>query len=227
LANIKYGPLAEEIAGTVGGVTFARSAYSKTCRGWRMKVNKRRPQQFVIRAANGEAANLWRTWLTPAQRLLWDAYAATCPFTNSLGEIYYLNGFNMYVRNQSLLRIYANSMDNTPPADVGFPSVPMPTWDLDKDTGLLQLTALTPAPPSATEIWLTVNPLLPCTRQFPQRRFLARKRYSYNPPTLPWSVYTFPNANGVAAEQITHIFWYFYDLELRISATKISSVLTS
>jgi len=174
---IKYGPLAEEVSGTVGGVTFARSYTGKTCRTWRAPTNKRTWKQFVQRGTLAHFAHRWHAVLTSTQRALWDAYAGTIVFNNPLGEEYFLNGFNAYVRQLSTLRAYLGEYPDNRPSSPGFPEIVTMTFAF-YTSGDLHWTGITPNNLPASPIVWAVHGVRPITREYPYRAPITKGFFS-------------------------------------------------
>jgi len=227
MANIKYGPLADEVAGTVGGVTFARSAYSKTCRAWRAKINKRRPGQLTVRTHNAQASQLWYSALTQDQRDDWELYAGTCAFTNSLGEVYYLNGFNMFVRNTSIALNGGGPYSYDPPSQSGFPGDHTLTLSLEAATGHLHLTDVAPDALDTELLLFQVHALHKSSRQFPVRRAIATSILCPLPGGLPYLLHDWATDLGVAGALKTWLSWYWLDEYYRTSTQKIQEAISS
>jgi len=95
MATIKTGGLLEVISGKVGGQVFAHNRAGKYVRGMSIPVNPRTTRQGVIREAMGDAVAVWNS-LTEAQRTAWSVYAAAIPYTNRVGDVFFLTAGQMF-----------------------------------------------------------------------------------------------------------------------------------
>ena len=191
MALIKYGPLAQEVSGTVGGVTFARVHDAKACRGWRAPANKRRPAQLLLRQIMAVHSGRWFTSLTQTHRQAWIDYAPTCVFTNPLGQNYTISGFNMFVRNATIYNYWGLEFLVIPPSAPGFPPTYTLSFSLNHTTGVLSVAGCAPTPPAADMALFTVFDIVRASRSFPSGVSLTHLRVtSLNAP--PKTIYTYP-----------------------------------
>jgi len=220
MAIITYGPLGVEVAGTVGGVTFARGYTAKTCRAWRAPTNKRTPKQIFARQTLSYFAHLWFSELTTGERDLWDAYALTCEFTNSLGDPYHLNGFNTFIRILSTINAYGMIWPHTAPTASGFPLTLNLTYKLYGESptnGVLQIDYIYDPPAIAGAVVYTVHTLRPITRQHPFKASIF-KGYFPTDTSLPLTLYTFaPFVNSDLDNIQTLMIWHYLDSTGRLS----------
>ena len=125
MAIIKLGALVAGIRGTVGGVTFSASGAGPNARLWSKGSNPRSNGQSSQRGRFSMMPDGWRA-LTNTQRDDWAAWAAdpAQEKTNSLGEPYFLNGYQWFVAiNTNLLRAGFSPRDD-PPTDT-WPAAPV------------------------------------------------------------------------------------------------------
>jgi hypothetical protein len=223
---IKYGPLAAEVSGTVGGVTFARVHTGKACRAWRAPVNKRTPAQLLQRYTHSYASSRWYEALSSEDRELWDIYTETCAFTNSLGETYYLSGFNMFVRNQTIAYKYYAIDLTAPPVFEGFPVEHTLTWDFIHATGWVDCLTCDPAPTGPDFLFHSTYWFRKSSRKFPGG--LIKPISTMNVlSTTPFFVRVFDTPPpGSAGDVNVVVFYYIYDEYSRIS-TRRTIVITS
>jgi hypothetical protein len=218
VALIKYGPLADEVSGTVGGVTFARVHGAKAARTWRAPVNKRRPLQRTQRAILAGLPAIWQT-LTPAQRAAWDAYAATCEFTNPLGQPLYLTGYNMCIRN---ILIAESNWPGTSypyaPTATGFPTTPAIVWYLSVDDGHLEMNTWPGTPNAWDRLRISWSPIRPATQIYPWRLYHGKTTILGAVAPGPIVLETFSwLINIEAGKHAACLMWYFEDYQHRIS----------
>lgn len=227
MALIKYGPIAQEVSGTIGGVTFARVQCGKDARGWRAPVNKRTPSQLEHRLLLTHYANAWFSVLNAASRQSWINYAPSCTFTNSLGEEYHIKGYNMFLRNSLIRHLGYGFNYRDAPTLPSFPSLPSLTWTLTHSTGVLALAACSPSPPNNTFITVLTNTLRRITQIFPWKRVIACSAIDVF-DGLPQTFYTFPNPlPGAVGTLAALALWYWEDPYQRISNVQRTSVPSS
>lgn len=99
MAIIKYGITVVGARGTAGGLTFSANKAGPYFKTWAKSSNPRAVLQTAQRNKLADFASNWAT-LTIAQQLDWDDYAddPAQELVNSLGENYFISGFNWYVR---------------------------------------------------------------------------------------------------------------------------------
>lgn len=214
---IKYGPFADEVSGTVGGVTFARVHGAKACRTWRAPVNKRRPNQLAQRYIFSRSSGRWFDSMNSTQRGDWDDYAFTCEFTNALGEPYKLNGFNMYVRNNTIAVAQGFADFTEAPTAEGFPPTITVSFSLIHATGVLTLTDQDPAPSNPSQFLFECHTIRKQSRQFPVRQLYSRAYvdFAHSPPYV---LCTYANPlPGSAGQYHALVIWYYWDNFNRIS----------
>lgn len=85
-----------QASGSIGGTTFSHNRFGLYFRARRSPVNPNTTFQQSQRDALAAASAGWRS-LTAGQRAGWEAYAASTPTTNALGETVFLAGAGQYV----------------------------------------------------------------------------------------------------------------------------------
>ena len=90
-----------QLSGSVGGVVASRNSGGMYLRNRSVPVNPNSDAQQTTRTAFGNSSIGWNG-LTGAQRTAWNAYAASTPVVNRLGETINLSGFNWYTAVNSL-----------------------------------------------------------------------------------------------------------------------------
>lgn len=99
MALIKYGALATNISGTIGGQVFGsgRSGYYIKNIGTKTKqTTKLQGKRVSILAA---ASQMWRN-LSQNERDFWNNASPFYPYVNRLGETKYYSGYNIFVQNK-------------------------------------------------------------------------------------------------------------------------------
>lgn len=104
MAILEYGPLASEVRGSIGGVTFTAGRFGKVCKVRRAPVHSPTPERSVYKSLLLQCDYRWMNTLNQGQRDAWDTLADNTTFTNSLGQEYHPTGLNLYVRTNSLKR---------------------------------------------------------------------------------------------------------------------------
>lgn len=217
---IAYGPLAAELSGSIGGVTFARAHSQKTVRQRARPITHRTYWQNWFRKFTAEASQRWFSALTSPQRTDWATYANSIPLTNALGQTYYLSGFNAFIRGWVLQRMSYTAPQDTAPVTPGFPDETAYTLQLDQTSGVLSLTGI--APPAPDGFWTNF-----AYRQL-QRSSIATSTSPLKgiisvagTPGLPLTLATYaaplPHAAGGDSAPI-HIYWI--DATRRISTRR-------
>lgn len=85
-----------QASGSLAGTTFSRNKGGQYTRARAIPTNPNSTAQQAVRAFFTAATTEWKT-LSAAQRGNWDAYAASTPVTNALGDSTTLTGFQWYV----------------------------------------------------------------------------------------------------------------------------------
>lgn len=98
MAIIKMSALVSGVRGTVGGTVFSANKSGAYVKPWRAGAAKRTNLQAAQRRRMARTPGGWRD-LDADERLTWSAWAAepAQEKTNSLGEAYYLSGYQWYV----------------------------------------------------------------------------------------------------------------------------------
>lgn len=106
MALVKYGGGVVQMAGSIGGNTFARNRYGNYARAKTKPINPNKPLQNEVRASLTAMSNRWSQIVTATERTAWNLYAASVAMKNRLGEVVYLSGYNHYMRS-NVIREYA------------------------------------------------------------------------------------------------------------------------
>lgn len=122
---ITFGVSIVGARGTAGGLTFSANKSGPYARLWSRGANPSSPLQSSQRGNLTTHAAGWRA-LSAANQALWDAYAAlpAQELFNSLGQSYFVSGFNWYV-NINIGRIRAGQAIRTTPPSVVRPVAPI------------------------------------------------------------------------------------------------------
>lgn len=166
-----------EIRGSVNGLTYSRNGNSAYVRSKATPVNPRTDAQTTARESLGYIASQWRA-LTEGQRNAWNALATTVPYTNSLGNVSYYSGFQLFVRNNA--NVFGagqgtGTLITDAVASPAFPNLTLGTLAIDASSGSVDLAkTLTPSP--ATGFNLVIEATAPFSAG---RKFVAKNQYSF------------------------------------------------
>lgn len=224
MALVKYGPIVQEASGTIGGVVFARVRGGKTARGWRAPTNRRTVLQRTSRRLVDLSSRRWLHELTGAQRTAWDSYAATREFTNSLGEAYFLNGFNAYVQLNASTHRFHGGFEDAAPILSGFPQDSALGLELNKTTGVFRILSIVPTVLSSSdELFIFVHSIIPVTRTFPKSPVIAEIQLD-GLDTLPQTIHTYdaPIIGGIG-DYMAHIRYRWFDSVKRLSKLVVAT----
>lgn len=126
MALIKYGPIASEVRGSIGGTVFTRSRAGAIVKQKTKPVFNPTPRRLEHL---NNLALIRTSWIkeSDAKRILWNTLGDNTDWTNALGETYHPSGYNLYIRQQALSLMYWGYiiLDGTPPAvaDIANPDV--------------------------------------------------------------------------------------------------------
>ena len=123
MALVKFGGGIAQMAGSIGGTTFARNASGNYARNRTVPVDPNTSYQQVMRSVISILTERWRETLTAAQRTAWATYAAAVAMENRLGEVIHLSGFNHYIRSNSVLLQISQSPVDDGPTELALPSM--------------------------------------------------------------------------------------------------------
>lgn len=118
MAILKLGVLVTGIRGTVGGTIFSANKAGPFARSWSKGADPHTENQTTVRARLSSHGAKWQD-LAQGDRDDWDTYAAAAPqeLTNSLGEAYYVTGFNWYCTINNHLLIAGDARRDTYPTN--------------------------------------------------------------------------------------------------------------
>jgi hypothetical protein len=124
MAIIKLMSPIADMRGTVGGSTYSRNKSGNYVKRWSQGPKNHHPMQQANRANLSSLPTQWRN-LTQAQRDDWDTFAAdpAQALTNSMGETYYITGFQWFSKCNNRLLACDESLNLTYPT-AGYPTAP-------------------------------------------------------------------------------------------------------
>lgn len=143
MAIVTYGPLVDEVRGSVGGVTFSRAGSGCTVRAKPRPPKPVSEAQVLMQSHLAEGAATWKP-IAQVTKDLWDAYAATITLYDSLGRAYHPTGRQAFIWSLCIQKLGDEALDMTAPSDVGLAVLPTLTFDFNVHD--LRLTVWVPAP---------------------------------------------------------------------------------
>jgi hypothetical protein len=197
---VKFGGGVAAISGKIGGTVFAFNRAGSYARNWKMPVNPQTSRQQTVRGNLATAAAAWES-LTASQRSGWNAYAASVPVMNRLGESKYLSGFNMFLRTLTVTKLIGTTAVSDAPAIFTLPDPPSTFTPSVSEATQLVSVAFTNTDPWAAEAggFMVVS----CSMPFSPGKTYFGGQYRYvgkivgatpTPPTtpktfaVPWAV---------------------------------------
>lgn len=115
MAVIRYGPIVDLVAGSIGGTTFGETTSGPTTRRRAGPPNPATSRQLAARSAQSAAAKLWGT-LTNLQRAAWDTAAELLVLANAVGNKYTRTGYALFTQINATLSAAGVAMITTAPA---------------------------------------------------------------------------------------------------------------
>lgn len=124
MAKIVLGPTVIGIRGTVAGITFSQNRGGPYARGWHTPPNPRTTKQNAARVALANWAKAW-AGLSSTNKTNWNTYAAdpAQELTDSLGQAYYVSGFNWFA-SVNTYRAYRGLAQLSTVPTIAAPSAP-------------------------------------------------------------------------------------------------------
>lgn len=118
---VKYGAGIIQASGSIAGNVHARNRFGNYVRPRTKPVNPRSGRQESARAIVSYLAEYWHNDLEPAERGLWDTYAAAVAMKNRLGETIHLTGFNHFIRSNGVLLKRGGLVEDAAPEILSLP----------------------------------------------------------------------------------------------------------
>jgi len=227
MAIVSYGPLVDQISGSVGQCTFSAVRGKFAVRRRANPTRRKTPLQQERRKALSHFSGRWIDVLTAGQRAAWDAYGATCTFYDALGKSYTLNGFNMYVRNNIIYEFAAPASPlDDPPESAGFPPSAGLNWQLVHADGELFVISVDPDYEKVQNFlffWGNIRPSTQETRR-PQNTANSVQSLDVAFPELVWNYGA--ALPGAAGQIMVPVTWYNIDSYERISKPTLSKPIS-
>ena len=118
MAKIKFGALAEDARGKIGGVVYSRNQFGGYIREKVSPVQPSTARQTIVRERVTSITKRWFDTLTDDQRLAWIAFAKVTPVPDVFGNPNLLTGINAFLRLNGVLENAGEAAITSPPADL-------------------------------------------------------------------------------------------------------------
>ena len=122
-------------SGSIGGVTYSHNAGGMYTRARAIPTNPNSPAQQAVRSAISNASTAWAA-LTPTNKALWDAYAASTPVKNKLGAWIFLSGRVHFLRSYVQRAALGVPMPADAPVTMGLTNLTDPVATITAPTTL-------------------------------------------------------------------------------------------
>lgn len=103
MAKVIFGAFVTGIRGKIGGTTFSGNGSGASVGKTKTTAKKAGPKKMLQSAAVGGISRGWRS-LAEADRLQFISDRVNYPRTNSLGQTYYLSGFQLFMSRSAQLK---------------------------------------------------------------------------------------------------------------------------
>lgn len=211
------GPIVSGIRGSIKGVTFSNTVQGMVIKGKPIPIRGNSPKQVASKQIIARTSTAWQA-LTLPEQVAWNLYAASVSFVNSLGVVYWINGFQMFCRCSAASLSGPNPFTPTLPTQNGLPELPLVGFTYDPMIDSLQVETVTPALATDDQLWGSI--------------YIANKVYSLNPgpraaaqwgfdgsATLPQTIgFGFSTFLGSGRDMRVFVDWRYRDDDFRISS---------
>jgi hypothetical protein len=161
--------IAGELAGSIGGTTYARNKAGAYARAWAKPVNPNTTAQSVARGNFAYGSGMWAT-LTLAQKEAWNAYALSITRVNRFGQPYTPSGRQIYMELATNAMTLAQPPLTLPPVETAVPGLSGTGATITTAAGppihiaTLNLTGLSVSNSANPTIFVYATPLMPSSR---------------------------------------------------------------
>lgn len=123
MARVTYGSTVDNLAGSIGGVTFQNT---KSGPIMKLKPKHRSNNSAASKIYQNELSNLVLLWknLDLELKLEWDAFAAAIKFVHESGKEYYISGYNYFISVNRYLSLLGLSYTEEPLSAVAPDALP-------------------------------------------------------------------------------------------------------
>lgn len=133
MALVNPGP-SGELAGTIGGTTYARNRAGAYARAWAKPVNPNTTAQSIVRANFQYGSGMWAT-LTLVQKQAWNDYAATVTRQNRFGASYTPSGRQLFMELATNAMTLGATPLSVPPVELTVPGLAIASATLTTAAG--------------------------------------------------------------------------------------------
>jgi len=116
MALLSFGAPVADARGKLGGLVFSRSRAGPTMRSWSKPLNPLSSLRSQWSSILSRCWARWSTILDNDERDSWNVLASTSNFSNSLGGVFHLSGWGLFVRTNSLRLFSTADFIDTAPA---------------------------------------------------------------------------------------------------------------
>ena len=114
MAKVKFGSLATDARGSMGGMTFTKNRYGAVARTKVSPVQPRTALQTQRRNLFTVLSKAWRA-LSPIQRAAWNTWAASNPISDVFGDSKILSGNAAFQRVANVMILCGLAQPTVPP----------------------------------------------------------------------------------------------------------------
>src|SRR3989304_8150625 len=98
MAKIIFGDIITDMRGKIGGAIYSRNGSCSYKKNFTMPTNPQTEAQSIVRAVFAAIMQAWGNTLTALERLSWSDGRLNFPFTNNLGQTYYLSASQLFTK---------------------------------------------------------------------------------------------------------------------------------
>lgn len=126
--------IAGELAGSIGGTTYARNKAGAYARAWAKPINPNTSAQSLVRGNFAYSSGAWAT-LTLAQKTAWNTYAASITRLNRFGLPYTPSGRQIYMELGANAMTLGSTPLTNPPIETSVPGISITSAQFDTVAG--------------------------------------------------------------------------------------------
>ena len=175
--------------GVIGAVVFSKNKGGYFTRIRKAPTNPQTARQLEIRGMMQQLAQAWRA-VGSEEREGWSAYASTKPFTDSVGNTYYLTGMQIWIKLNLPLLDAGDTLVTIPPTAGGQESMDVVVTFTDGDTIACTFSGTFPTD-CRMKVWATSPHSAGADPSMQQAKLVGYSVVDPTSPTameLPWSV---------------------------------------
>lgn len=139
MAKVLYTAVVADMRNKLAGSVFSKNKAGNYVRTKVSPVNRRTPDQTIVRQRLGSLSASWRG-LNEVQRAAWSNATANYPRRDQFGNTYFLTGSQLYVGLNTNLATTTNAIIDTPGAPVEIPEYTITSVVVNHTTPALTIT---------------------------------------------------------------------------------------